>query len=84
MKKKQLSKIFEEDSDLPQDEVEITGKIVDLSDLNKEEVKVLQLKEKVFIDKTEMDYPIVMIQLKNGKYIILDVNESAELISNEE
>lgn len=79
MKKRQLSKIFEEE--IPQDEVEITGKVIDLSDLSKEEQKVLQLKEKVIVDKTELEYPIVLIQLRNGKYIVFDVNESADLIS---
>jgi len=75
MRKRQLSKIFEQD--LPEQEkntVNIEGKIVDLSQLSNKEKIELKLKEKVVLDKSDMDYPIVMVQMKDGKYIVFDVN----------
>lgn len=75
MRKRQLSKIFEQD--LPEQEkntVNIEGKIVDLSQLSNKEKFELKLKEKVVLDKSDMDYPIVMVQMKDGKYIVFDVN----------
>lgn len=75
MRKRQLSKIFEQD--LPEQEnntVNIEGKIVDLSQLSNKEKIELKLKEKVVLDKSDMDYPIVMVQMRDGKYIVFDVN----------
>jgi hypothetical protein len=47
--------------------------------MSPEEKEEFKLKEKVILDKSELDYPIVLIQLKDGKYIIFDVNHGLDL-----
>jgi len=58
--------------------VSIKGKVLDLDNLTNDEKKNLQLKEKVILDRLENEYPIVLIQLKDGKVIVFDVNGSIQ------
>jgi hypothetical protein len=46
-----------------------------------DEKEEFKLKEKVVLDKSELEYPIVLVQLKDGKYIIFDVNHGIDLDS---
>jgi len=66
--------------ELPNEEqtVNITGKILDLENMSDEEKESLQLKEKVFVDKVDNEYPIVLVQLRNGKVIMFDVDGSIQ------
>lgn len=58
--------------------VSITGKVLNLDNLTDEEKKNLQLKEKVILDRQKNEYPIVLIQLRDGKVIVFDVNGSIQ------
>ena len=62
--------------------VKIPAEIVDLSDLTNQEKQELKLKEKIVVDNSKSEYPIVMIQLRDGKYIIFDVN--GEIVDKEQ
>lgn len=75
----QLLKVIKENSPQKDNIVKIKGKILDPTDMTPEEKEEFKLKEKVVIDKAEIDYPIVLIQLRNGKYIIFDVNHDIDL-----
>jgi hypothetical protein len=77
--KTQLLSIIKENSSKKNKTVEITGKVLDPSNMSPEEKEEFKLKEKVILDKSELDYPIVLIQLKDGKYIIFDVNHGLDL-----
>lgn len=68
--------IEEEEKDLSDETVNITGKVIDLSTMSDEDKKALKLKEKVIIDKKEKEYPIVLIQMADGKMIMFDVDGS--------
>lgn len=81
LKESQFFNILQEESDNNSD-IEIRGKIIDPSNLTDDEKKELKLKEKVFLEKGELDYPIVLVQLKNGQVIMFDVN--GEIIDSEE
>lgn len=63
----------EEEKDLSDDTVNITGKVIDLSTMSDEEKQALKLKEKVIVDKKDNEYPIVLIQMADGKMIMFDV-----------
>lgn len=63
----------EEEKDLSDETVNITGKVIDLSTMNDEEKQALKLKEKVIVDKKDNEYPIVLIQMADGKMIMFDV-----------
>lgn len=75
----QLLKVIKENSPQKDNIVKIKGKILDPTNMTPEEKEEFKLKEKVVIDKAEIDYPIVLIQLRNGKYIIFDVNHDIDL-----
>ena len=77
--KTQLLSIIKENSSKKNKTVEITGKVLDPSNMSPEEKEEFKLKEKVVLDKSELDYPIVLIQLKDGKYIIFDENHGLDL-----
>ena len=66
--------------ELPDEEktVNITGKVLDLENMSDEEKESLQLKEKVFVDKVDNEYPIVLVQLRDGKVIMFDVDGSIQ------
>lgn len=66
----------EEEKDLSDDTVNITGKVIDLSTMSDEEKQALKLKEKVIVDKKDNEYPIVLIQMADGKMIMFDVDGS--------
>lgn len=80
---KQFRKLIEESSKKKnkKNSVQVQGEIVDLSDLTNQEKQELKLREKIVVDNTKSEYPIVMIQLRDGKYIIFDVN--GEIVDNE-
>jgi len=63
----------EEEKDLSDETVNITGKVIDLSTMSDEEKQALKLKEKVIVDKKDNEYPIVLIQMADGKMIMFDV-----------
>jgi len=75
----QLVSIIENNSQKKDKTLKITGKVVDPANMTPDEKKEFKLKEKVVLDKTELEYPIVLIQLRNGKYIIFDVNHGFDL-----
>jgi thymidine phosphorylase len=56
--------------------VSIKGEVLDLSKLPEEKKEELKLREKVIVDKKNMEYPIVMVQLADGKVIVFDVDGS--------
>ena len=66
----------EEEKDLSDETVNITGKVIDLSTMSDEEKQALKLKEKVIVDKKDNEYPIVLIQMADGKMIMFDVDVS--------
>ena len=66
----------EEEKDLSDETVNITGKVKDLSTMSDEEKQALKLKEKVIVDKKDNEYPIVLIQMADGKMIMFDVDGS--------
>lgn len=68
----------EEEKNLSDDTVNITGKVIDLSTMSDDEKKVLKLKEKVIVDKKDNEYPIVLIQMADGKMIMFDVDGSIQ------
>lgn len=63
----------------PSDEVEnedtmnMVGKVLDLENMTPEEKKKFQLKEKIVIDNKLKEYPIVLVQTRDGKIIMFDV-----------
>ena len=63
----------EEEKDLSDETVNITGKVIDLSTISDEEKQALKLKEKIIVDKKDNEYPIVLIQMADGKMIMFDV-----------
>ena len=77
----QLLSIIENNSSKKQKTLKITGKILDPNNMTPDEEEEFKLKEKVVLDKSEMEYPIVLIQLRDGKYIIFDVNHGIDLDS---
>ena len=77
----QLLSIIENNSPEKDNTVKITGKILDPTNMTPDEKEEFKLKEKVVLDKSELEYPIVLVQLKNGKYIIFDVNHGIDLDS---
>lgn len=68
----------EEEKDLSDEFVNITGKVIDLSTMSDEEKQSLKLKEKVIVDKKDNEYPIVLIQMADGKMIMFDVDGSVK------
>lgn len=66
----------EEEKNLSDDTVNITGKVIDLSTMSDEDKQFLKLKEKVIVDKKDNEYPIVLIQMADGKMIMFDVDGS--------
>lgn len=68
----------EEEKNLSDDTVNITGKVIDLSTMSDDEKKVLKLKEKIIVDKKDNEYPIVLIQMADGKMIMFDVDGSIQ------
>jgi len=68
----------EEEKDLSDEFVNITGKVIDLSTMSDEEKQALKLKEKVIVDKKDKEYPIVLIQMADGKMIMFDVDGSVK------
>lgn len=66
--------------EVPQKEksIQIKGKVLDLDNLTDEQKEELQIKEKVIVDKVDNEYPIVLIQLKDGKVIMFDVDGSIQ------
>ena len=66
----------EEEKDLSDETVNITGKVIDLSTMSDEEKQALKLKEKIIVDKKDNEYPIVLIQMADGKMIMFDVDGS--------
>lgn len=71
----------------PSDEVEnedtmnMVGKVLDLENMTPEEKEKFQLKEKIVIDNKLKEYPIVLVQTRDGKIIMFDVEGN---ISNPE
>ena len=68
----------EEEKNLSDEFVNITGKVIDLSTMSDEEKQALKLKEKVIVDKKDKEYPIVLIQMADGKMIMFDVDGSVK------
>lgn len=66
--------------EVPQKEksIQLKGKVLDLDNLTDEQKEELQIKEKVIVDKVDNEYPIVLIQLKDGKVIMFDVDGSIQ------
>lgn len=62
--------------------VKIGDKMVDFKDLNDKQKEEFKLKEKIIIDKADLDYPIVLVQLRNKKYKILDGNHRVQKARN--
>jgi len=68
----------------PSDEVEnkdtvnLVGKVLDLENMTQEEKKEFQLKEKIVIDNKLKEYPIVLVQTRDGKIIMFDVEGNIE------
>lgn len=58
--------------------INIKGKVIDLDNLSDDDKKSLQLKEKVIVDKIDKEYPIVLVQMTNGKVIMFDVDGSIQ------
>ena len=58
--------------------INIKGKVLDLENMSNEEKESLKLKEKVFVDKVDNEYPIVLVQLRDGKVIMFDVDGSIQ------
>jgi hypothetical protein len=67
---------LKEEDEMMDDNVELKGKVLDLSDLSDEQKQEFKLKEKVIVDKKDNEYPIVLVQLANGKVIVFDVDGS--------
>ena len=65
---------LKEEDEMMDDTVELKGKVLDLSDLSDEQKREFKLKEKVIVDKKDNEYPIVLVQLANGKVIVFDVD----------
>ena len=75
--KEMMSLVTEqEEKDLSDETVNITGKVIDLSTMSDEEKQALKLKEKIIVDKKDNEYPIVLIQMADGKMIMFDVDGS--------
>jgi len=68
----------EEEKELSDETFNITGKVIDLSTMSDEEKRALKLKEKVIVDKKDKEYPIVLIQMADGKMIMFDVDGSVK------
>jgi hypothetical protein len=67
---------LKEEDEMMDDNVELKGKVLDLSDLSDEQKQEFKLKDKVIVDKKDNEYPIVLVQLANGKVIVFDVDGS--------
>ena len=53
--------------------IKIEGEIVDLSDLSNVEKQELKLREKVLVTQKNQEYPIVLVQLADGKVLMFDI-----------
>lgn len=62
--------VFEENGD----DINLKGKIIDLENLSDEDKEILQLKERIIIDAQKNDYPIVLVQTRDGRVVMFDVN----------
>lgn len=62
--------VFEENGD----DINLKGKIIDLENLSDEDKEMLQLKERIIIDAQKNDYPIVLVQTRDGRVVMFDVN----------
>lgn len=69
-----INTICETEEEKIDDTVNMQGKLIDLDNLSDKEKKVLDLKEKIVVDNNQLEYPIVLIQLRNGKVIVFDVD----------
>jgi len=55
------------------EEVTLVGKVLDLNNMSIDDQEKLKLKEKIVIDNKLKDYPIVLVQTRDGKIIMFDV-----------
>ena len=64
--------------EMPQDEktISITGKIIDLENLSDEDKSQLKLRERIVIDNNQNEYPIVLVQTRDGKLVMFDIDGS--------
>ena len=64
--------------EMPQDEktISITGKIIDLENLSDEDKSQLKLRERIVIDNDQKEYPIVLVQTRDGKLVMFDIDGS--------
>jgi len=75
---RRIREMMEISDNEPDNTINIKGKILDLENLTDEQKQTLEMKDKVIVDKNELEYPIVMIQLENGKVIVFDVDGSVK------
>lgn len=68
----------EQTMEMPEDEktISITGKIIDLENLSDEDKSQLKLRERIVIDNNQNEYPIVLVQTRDGKLVMFDIDGS--------
>ena len=68
----------EQTMEMPEDEktISITGKIIDLENLSDEDKSQLKLRERIVIDNNQKEYPIVLVQTRDGKLVMFDIDGS--------
>lgn len=77
---KKMMRLLSEDNslDLPNEIPNIEGKILDLENLSPEDKKMLSLREKIVVDTTKKDFPIVLIKTRDGKVIMFDTEGNSK------
>ena len=68
----------EQTMEMPEDEktISITGKIIDLENLSDEDKSQLKLRERIVIDNNQNEYPIVLVQTRDEKLVMFDIDGS--------
>jgi len=75
-----------ENENQKQDEEEVTlvGKVLDLNNMSIGDKEKLKLKEKIVVDNKLNEYPILLIQTRDGKIIMFDTNGSVKSNTEED
>lgn len=76
--KKMMGILNEQLMDTPEDEpsITLTGKVIDLENLSDEDKSQLKLRERIVIDNDQKEYPIVLVQTRDGKLVMFDIDGS--------
>jgi len=66
------------------EEVTLVGKVLDLNNMSIDDKEKLKLKEKIVVDNKLNEYPILLIQTRDGKIIMFDTDGSVKSNTEED